>query len=55
MLAELQEYQAPEIVRTPLDQMCLQVRKLELAQPGAGGVAGFLSKVRHFPAQFPPF
>lgn len=43
--------QAPEIVRTPLAQLCLQVRALGgLALPGAGGVEGFLQKAVTPPA-----
>jgi hypothetical protein len=43
-LAELDKYQQPEIVRTPLTQLCLQVRQLGLAAPGVGGIAGFLQR-----------
>ena len=37
-------YQLPEIVRTPLEQLCLQVRALKLARQGVGGVAEFVAK-----------
>ena len=40
----LDEYQLPEIIRTPLEQLCLQVRALHLAAPGRGGIEGFLRK-----------
>ncbi|CAM9373169.1 unnamed protein product, partial [Hapterophycus canaliculatus] len=43
-LAEMTEYQLPEIVRTSLESLCLQVRHLGLALPGRGGVAGFINK-----------
>ena len=43
-LEELNEYQLPEIVRTPLEQLCLQVRGLKLAAKGPGGIEGFLGK-----------
>ena len=41
---ELEEYQQPEIVRTPLEQLCLQVRALRLAPEGLGGVENFILK-----------
>ncbi|CAN0108800.1 unnamed protein product, partial [Scytosiphon promiscuus] len=43
-LAEMTEYQLPEIVRTSLESLCLQVRHLGLASQGRGGVAGFINK-----------
>ena len=49
-LATLEAYQSPEIVRTPLEQLCLQVRALGLAAPGAGGVAAFLGRAVTPPA-----
>ena len=43
-LEDLDDYQLPEIVRTPLEQLCLQVRALKLAEPGVGGIKKFISK-----------
>jgi ATP-dependent RNA helicase DHX36 len=43
-LETLAEYQLPEMLRTPLEQMCLQVRSLNLAKDGAGGIACFLQR-----------
>ncbi|CAM9614623.1 unnamed protein product [Pylaiella littoralis] len=43
-VAEMSEYQLPEIVRTSLESLCLQVRHLGLASPGRRGVAGFINK-----------
>ena len=43
-LDEMDEYQLPEIVRTPLEQLCLQVRALGLAADGVGGIKAFVSK-----------
>jgi ATP-dependent RNA helicase DHX36 len=42
--AKLAEYQFPEILRTPLEQLCLQVRALELAPTGTGGIECFLQR-----------
>ncbi|KAG8535344.1 hypothetical protein GDO81_028761, partial [Engystomops pustulosus] len=36
----LDDYQLPEIVRTPLEELCLQIKILKL-----GGIASFLQKV----------
>ncbi|CAN0384153.1 unnamed protein product, partial [Ectocarpus sp. 12 AP-2014] len=43
-VSEMNEYQLPEIVRTSLESLCLQVRHLGLAAVGKGGVAGFINK-----------
>ena len=43
--AELDEYQQPEMLRVPLQQLCLQVKILNLAP--VGSVKHFLDKVRH--------
>ena len=43
-LEKLDDYQSPEIVRTPLEQLCLQVRALKLARDGLGGIKDFVSK-----------
>ena len=40
----LNDYALPEIVRTPLDQLCLQVKALDLAEPRVGGILDFLGK-----------
>lgn len=40
----LREYAQPEIVRTSLEQVCLQVRALELAPGRAGGIQEFLAR-----------
>ena len=42
--ATLEPYQLPEIVRTPLEQLCLQVRALGLAERGVGAIARFCAK-----------
>lgn len=42
--ADLPEYQEPEVTRTPLEQVALQVRALGVAAAGTGGVERFLLK-----------
>lgn len=42
----LEEYQLPEIVRTPLEELCLQIKILNL-----GGIASFLQKVMDPPTR----
>ncbi|XP_069831568.1 ATP-dependent DNA/RNA helicase DHX36 [Dendropsophus ebraccatus] len=42
----LDEYQLPEIVRTPLEELCLQIKILKL-----GGIASFLQKVMDSPTR----
>ena len=44
LFEEMSDYAVPEIMRTPLEQLCLQVRGLKLARNGQGGIAHFLSK-----------
>lgn len=44
-MATLPEYQEPEILRVPLQQLCLQIKVLGLANTGS--VRDFLGKVRH--------
>nr|XP_060623657.1 ATP-dependent DNA/RNA helicase DHX36 isoform X1 [Anolis sagrei ordinatus] len=41
----LEDYQLPEILRTPLEELCLQIKILKL-----GGIAHFLSKVMDPPS-----
>ncbi|XP_075717638.1 LOW QUALITY PROTEIN: ATP-dependent DNA/RNA helicase DHX36 [Rhinoderma darwinii] len=42
----LDDYQLPEIVRTPLEELCLQIKIL-----GLGGIASFLQKVMDPPSR----
>ncbi|XP_075196835.1 ATP-dependent DNA/RNA helicase DHX36 [Anomaloglossus baeobatrachus] len=42
----LDEYQLPEIMRTPLEELCLQIKILKL-----GGIASFLQKVMDAPSR----
>jgi ATP-dependent RNA helicase DHX36 len=42
--AELDDYQQPEILRTPLEELCLQIKMLNL-----GGIAEFLKHAMHPP------
>ena len=41
---ELDDYQQPEILRTPLEELCLQIKMLNL-----GGIAEFLKHAMHPP------
>lgn len=44
---QLKDYQAPELLRTPLDELCLQAK---LLQPGLKSVAAFLAKAPEPPS-----
>ena len=41
---QLRDYALPEMLRTPLEQCCLQVRALGVASAGNGGIEQFLKK-----------
>ena len=41
---DLSPYQLPEIVRTPLEQLCIEVRSMGLARSGQGGIQRFVQK-----------
>ena len=43
-MGELEQYQLPEIQRTPLEQLCLQVRSIGLSEQKLGGIEEFLNK-----------
>ena len=48
-MEDLEEYELPEMLRTPLEQLCLQTRSLRLARQGVGGIKSFMSKAMDQP------
>ena len=48
-MKSFQEYELPEMLRTPLEQLCLQTRSLKLANKGPGGIKNFMQKAMDKP------